>query len=491
MNAPGVGPATVSNRLTGRSRSRRWSLGSRLTAWYTASSFLVVLAGMGLIYGALAHNLDREDAEALATAIADVRLAVAGLGPVGGLREEVLFQAPISEPRTYLRVLDADGQVRIATPGMSRLLPLAEFARIPVLDAVGRGTKIAVIPRKLARTAGARRNFLVAAVRMQSLGRGAIIEAALDRSPENKLLGEFRGLMLWVLLLALGSCGGLGYLIARIEIRPLEDIARTATRIGSSNLSERIEAKPLAAELADLAGSLNSMLDRLEAAFERQDRFSADIAHELRTPLNNLRGEIEVTLSRPRFAETYREVLGSSLEEYDRLSQIIDSLLFLARSEDPTGQIDRVELELRDELEAIREYYEAAANEAGVSLEVAVYEPISVPGDRTLLQRAIGNLVSNAIRYTPPGGRVVMSAEVIDGCGEIRVADTGEGIPPEHLPHIFERFYRVAASRTTALGGSGLGLALVGTIASLHGGTVSATSFPGSGTTIALRLPLS
>ena len=485
-----AGPTTAVGRMPPGRRSGRWSLGSRLTAWYTASSFMVVLAATGLVYGALAHNLDREDAEALATSIADVRLAIAGLGSVGGLREEVLFEAPISEPRIYLRVLDRDGRVRIATPGMSSLLPVSEFSRVPVSAAVGPGTKIDVVPRKLGRAGAAQRNFLVAAVRMRSLGRGATIEAALDRSPENKLLGEFRGLLLWGLLLALGSCGALGYLIARIEIRPLQDIARTATRIGSTNLSERIEARPLAAELADLAGALNSMLDRLEAAFERQDRFSADIAHELRTPLNNLRGEIEVTLSRPRTAAEYREVLGSSLEEYDRLSQIIDSLLFLARSEDPTGQIDRVSLEIRSELEAIRDYYEAAATEAGVSLEVAVSEPISIPGDRTLLQRAIGNLVSNAIRYTPRGGQVVMSAVALDGYAEIRVADTGKGIPPEHVPHIFERFYRVAASRTTALGGSGLGLALVSTIATLHGGTVSATSFPGSGTTMVLRLPL-
>ncbi len=490
MNALLARPSVAPEEMT-RPGHGRWSLGTRLTAWYTAASFLVVLAATGLVYGALAHNLDREDAEALATSIADVHMAVAGLGPLGGLREEVLFEAPISEPRIYLRVLDAGGHVRIATPGMSRLLPISEFSRIPVLDAVGRGTKVDVLPTKLGRAEGAPRSFLVAAVRMSGLGHGATIEAALDRSPENKLLGEFRGLLLWVLLLALGSCGVLGYLIARIEIRPLEDIARTATRIGSSNLSERIEAKPLAAELADLAGALNSMLDRLEAAFQRQDRFSADIAHELRTPLNNLRGEIEVTLSRSRTAETYREVLGSSLEEYDRLSQIIDSLLFLARSEDPTGQIDRADLQIRDELEAIRDYYEAAATEAGVSLEVAVNEPISVPGDRLLLQRAIGNLVSNAIRYTPLGGRVVISAAAIDDHAEIRVADTGEGVPPEHLPHIFERFYRVAASRTTASGGAGLGLALVSTIATLHGGTVSAKSFPGSGTTMTLRLPLS
>jgi two-component system heavy metal sensor histidine kinase CusS len=202
------------------------------------------------------------------------------------------------------------------------------------------------------------------------------------------------------------------------------------------------------------------MLDRLEESFKRLARFSADIAHELRTPVNNLRREAEVALGKSRSAEGYREVLGSCLEECARLSRIIDSLL-----------------------------YEAAAAEAGVTLRLICSDGMVANLDRTLFQRAVGNLVANALAHTPAGGIVTVAAGREDGAVTVNVTDTGCGIPEAHLPHVFDRFYRVDDARSTATGGVGLGLAIVKTIAGLHHGSAMIKSEVGKGTRVTLAFP--
>jgi two-component system heavy metal sensor histidine kinase CusS len=285
---------------------------------------------------------------------------------------------------------------------------------------------------------------------------------------------------------ALVLCALGGYRIARRGIRPVEEIAATARRVHASHF-ERIPPGGLPGELRTLADTFNRMLDRLQESIARLSRFSADIAHELRTPLNNLRGEIEVTLSKPRTADEYSETLGSALEECGRLAQLIDSLLFLARAEDPKTQIQREPFDLRRELESLRDFYDAAANDAGVRLMVEADGEQPVTMNRPLIQRAVGNLIANALSHTPSGGTVTLSTSRDDEGILITVRDTGRGIPPEHLPHIFDRFYRADPARTG--GGVGLGLAIVKSIVELHGGTVSAESEFERGTTVTVRFP--
>jgi two-component system heavy metal sensor histidine kinase CusS len=231
------------------------------------------------------------------------------------------------------------------------------------------------------------------------------------------------------------------------------------------------------------------MLDRLEDSFDRLSRFSADLAHELRTPVTNLRGEVEVALGKPRSPEEYREVLGSCLEETVRLAGIIDSLLFLARAESAGAQIRRERVDVGRELSVVCDFYEAAASERGVSLHIAPRGEVAADVDRTLLQRALGNLVENSLAHTPAGGSVTLSAERREAAVRIDVADTGSGIAPEHLPRLFDRFYRVDHSRSAGKGGTGLGLAIVKSIAELHGGLARVESVPGQGTRVVLLLP--
>jgi two-component system heavy metal sensor histidine kinase CusS len=221
-------------------------------------------------------------------------------------------------------------------------------------------------------------------------------------------------------------------------------MATTARHISSTNLRERILPEGYPFELASLAGTFNQMLDRLEESFDRISRFSADIAHDLRTPVNNIRGEAEVALAHARSADEYRDVIESLMEVAERLSALIGDLLFLARAESPLNHLCRERVDVGELLGRVVEYYEASAADGAVSLTTAVTDgPVVAELDRSLLQRAVGNLVSNALANTPPGGVVVLGTNGDLSSVRINVSDTGVGIPAEALPRVFDRFFRV------------------------------------------------
>jgi len=315
------------------------------------------------------------------------------------------------------------------------------------------------------------------------------LQVGVEVTFEKNLLRGYRKALWIVLGTGLLVSAMMGYGIARKGIRPVQEITATVRRIGSSTLNERVGTTGLPAELLLLALTFNQTLDRLEDAFARLGRFSSDIAHELRTPVTNIRGEMEVALSKPRPPDEYREVLGSALEECVRLSRMIDSLLFLARAENPETQIRRERLDVAGELWAVREFYDAAASDAGVTLDLATAPGITVPLDRTLFQRAVGNLIENSLAHTVPGGHIQIEAVRDNGTLQVTVADDGCGIPAEHLERVFDRFHRVDAARSKNTGGSGLGLAIVRSVAALHGGDARIESSPGRGTRVTLRFP--
>jgi two-component system heavy metal sensor histidine kinase CusS len=232
----------------------------------------------------------------------------------------------------------------------------------------------------------------------------------------------------------------------------------------------------LPAELAGLAETFNSMLDRLEQSFLHISHFSDDVAHELRTPINNLRGEIEVALSNARPGDEYREILGSCLEECTRISRLIQTLLFLARSDTTADALQREKIDVGCELRKVEEFYRAAATDAGVVLRVCGPAGEGAEVNRALFQQAVGNLVSNAIAHTPPGGTITVNARADERQLTVSVSDTGCGIPREHLPRVFERFDRVDRVRTNSGQNVGLGLAVVKSIATRHGGHVDIDS---------------
>jgi two-component system heavy metal sensor histidine kinase CusS len=312
------------------------------------------------------------------------------------------------------------------------------------------------------------------------------LQVALDVSPGQALLADYRRTLLTVVGVGLVFAALVGSWLARKGAQPLVEITQSAQHVTASQLHDRIVVSRWPAELTALASAFNAMLDRLEESFIRLSQFSADLAHELRTPINNLRGEAEVALARRRAPEEYQQILASSLEEYDRLSRMIEGLLFLARSDNPKAGIERTRFDARREIESVREFYEALAGEQDV--RVTCEGQAWITGDPLLFRRAVSNLLANALQHTSAQGRVSLALRLLDDeAVELRVQDTGGGIPPEHLPRIFDRFYRADRARSGAPGGIGLGLAIVQSIMRLHGGTASVHSQLGRGTTFSLR----
>jgi heavy metal sensor kinase len=281
----------------------------------------------------------------------------------------------------------------------------------------------------------------------------------------------------------------MGYVFIRKALGPVRDMTGTARSITAEDLSLRVDAHGDTDEIGELARTLNEMIGRLEQSFDQAKRFSGDAAHELNTPLTVLKGEIEIALRKDRPAGEYRAVLLRLLEEVEHLSAIVDNLLFLSvsregarpASADPVA-IDRVVMDAYEEVLP-------AAREKGVGFELEKLEEVQRPGDEPLLRRMVANLLANAVKFTPSGGRVAVSLCTAASGPRLKVSDNGIGIPAEQVPHIFERFYRADKSRSARTGGSGLGLAIVKDIADRHGLLVNVSSEPGRGTEVTVAWP--
>ena len=460
------------------------TLAFRLTAGYALAGLTLITLATASLYFVLLSELNRSTELFLSDKLNVLRTMLRERpGDEEALQEEVnLETAARRYEHYYIRLLDEHGRPLLTTPGMADAVDISQLARSR--------------PGALVAIRGKQGKSFRVAVAAAPVGwpptRTYTILIAIDASQTEAFLARFR-LVFWSILVGASAIFPLvGYWIARQGTRPVEAIAATAKRISSTHLNERIRTEGYPYELASLAATFNAMLDRLEDSFDRISRFSADIAHDLRTPVNNIRGEAEVALSRARSVDEYREVLESSLEEAVRLSALISDLLFLARAESPLAHLRREPVDLHQLLEGVKAYYEASAVDAGITLVTRPgAEPVVASVDRTLMQRALGNLISNAMAYTPPGGTVTLSAtEAREGVC-VEVSDTGVGIPAQALPRVFDRFFRVDPSRSQASGGTGLGLAIVQGILVLHGGTVHIASQPNKGTCVSLRLPSS
>jgi two-component system, OmpR family, heavy metal sensor histidine kinase CusS len=467
--------------------SRFWrTLAFRLTAWYVLAGLALVVFTSASLYFVLVTELKKSTDLFLADKIHVLRTMLRERpDDWDGLREEIeLESAARRYQQFYIRLLDERNLPLLTTPGMAEQVDLSQLTA-QTQSRPGRAESM--------KGRNGRLFFVMsAAATIGSSAQTDTVQIAIDISNQELLLARYRYRFWLVLLGTLAIFPLVGYQIARRGIRPVREMARTTRHISSTNLRERIQPEGYPSELASLAGTFNKMLDGLEESFERISRFSADIAHDLRTPVNNIRGEAEVALARARTVDEYREVLGSCLEEAVRLSDLIGDLLFLARAESPLAHLHRESVNVGELLSGIREYYEAPAADRGVSLSAVVpNEPVIAQLDRTLLQRAVGNLVSNALAHTPRGKSVVLGASVEPAAVRIDVSDAGVGIPPGALPRVFDRFFRVDESRSQASGGTGLGLAIVQSIMLLHGGNVEIASQVGQGTQVTLRLPVS
>jgi two-component system OmpR family sensor kinase len=450
------------------------SVRTRLTLWYSGVLLAIVVTVGALSYSWLRVGLLQDlDASLLTVAqlVKDTDAPARAAGDHEALLRELLGPELYDK---FFQLLDPQGRPRLA-PAAPRpyALPLSSEARARA--ARGQNTFESV---SLAE-AGPVRVLTMPIVRDGRIEE--IVQVGMLLRRAHVALDRYLDTLIVLIPLGVGLAAVGGAVIAQVALRPLDRMTQTARRIGAEDLTRRVERSGSGDELDRLAETMNDMLGRLDEAFAQTRRFAADAAHELRTPLAALRGSMEVVLRGDRAAEEYRRVLASGLEEVD--------LLLLSRSlagPEPTNAC--VDLE-----PLLLEVFDAGARlgqAAGVAVRVETAAPATVRGDAGALRRALGNLVENAVKYTPRGGKVELGLSAGDGAATVTVSDTGIGIEPPDTERIFEPFVRLDAARSRDTGGAGLGLAIARSIVTAHRGTLTVESRPGAGSRFTIRLPL-
>jgi heavy metal sensor kinase len=307
-----------------------------------------------------------------------------------------------------------------------------------------------------------------------------------------KILNEFTLVFLGIVPASLILGSVLGWFMAGRALEPVLEVAQAAQRISGSNLSLRIPTRNANDELDYLILTFNRMIERLEASFQQIKQFSTDVSHELRTPITAIRGQLEVALFTAKTTEQYRDAMVNALQDIDRLSQIVRALLLLSQAESGQLALQKSRVDLSEIARDLVEQFQIPADAEGVRLQADALSECPAELDRVQIERMITNLLSNAVKFTPEGGKVQVVVHRLSDIAEIVVDDTGRGIAPEHLPHIFDRFYRVPGTGT-APGpdqGLGLGLSFVAWIVKAHNGNIHVESSLGKGTRFTIHLPL-
>lgn len=466
------------DRGRGRQRSPG-SVAARLAWSYGLATVALLVVAELFVYWGLLDSLRRQDERLLASKTRVLRTLLLDPAKAQALESEIEHEAGEDQAlKFYIRILDADHRPLHATPDMEPMLPPSVF---PV---VATGEVVEVHQPS-------ERDFLLLSADAWTgteRRERRFIQIALDTSMNLKILADYRDRLILVFAGGVLVAALAGVTLTRHGLRPLRQITAAVRDVTVSRMHTRLDAATWPRELQELAGAFDQMLDRLQPSFDRLNQFSADLAHALRNPLNNLRGEAEVALTCNYTPEEYRQTLASSLEEYERLAKLIDSLLFLARAENPQAILDCESVSAAAEFATVRDFYDALAAEKNV--EVVCSGEGAIRGAPILIRRAISNLLGNALKHTPSGGVVRLVAQPLDaGAVEIQVVDTGCGIAAENLPRVFERFFQVDRTRDNAANGAGLGLAIVRSIMQLHGGSASVHSVLKQGTTVTLTFP--
>ncbi len=468
------------------------SLRFQLTLWSLATTALILLAASLLCFTLVRFALIRETDRALQSAAAAALRRLTPNEPaepddLSGPADPAAMVRSAPGPRAALPGLGAEAIfLRLVRPG-SREAAAESPALPPGLKAT-----LAALPFRphAPEFAGTGDDTQLRCLTAAVPNSPYVLQAALPWDPAEDLLARLAaGLTGASLLVLVLSGGGTGLLVGR-ALRPIDRIVTDAERLTPDRLdSASLGPHALSdTEIGHLVSALNRLLARVAAAAESRRQFTADASHELRTPLTILRGQLELALSRPRSADEYRAAVESSLEETLRMTRIVDSLAFLARGEAAASAPLLARVSLAAIAAEVSETLAGRAAAKNVRLTTELSGDAAVYGEADALRRLIQNLVENAVAYTPPGGTVAVSvAENAADC-ILRVADTGIGIAPADLPHVFDRFFRADPARAST-GGSGLGLSIVQSIAEAHGGGGAAESTPGVGSIFTVTLP--
>jgi heavy metal sensor kinase len=443
----------------------------RLTLFYTGAVVLIIAAFCLLLYRQYEGQLlDRVDAQLMATAR---ELIVSKIKPKTLTRDQEII---IKTKQEYFQIVNYNGEIIITSLSQNQQWPLDKQMMLKAFQGNPQYETVKFM--------GGDYRTIYFPVNTESIVR---VGKSLDETGQT--LAGLRRLLILFSPFVLVICSIMSWLFAGWALNPVLEIKNIAEQIRRGRMRGRIEAGLKGRELSELAVIFNDMLQSIQRSVEMQKRFVADVSHEIRSPLTALRGSIEVALRRRRSAEDYENVLETSLADVIRLSRITDDLLFLTRADNNILDLRRQWFELGPALSSIVERLGHKAVSAGVSLVEDYRVDLEVYGDTFLLDQAFSNLVENAIKYTPRGGKVTVTTEEKESSVMVTVSDSGIGIPEEDIPHLFERFYRVDKERSRRAGGTGLGLSITEWIVKAHKGTISVKSTPGSGSSFIVALP--
>jgi two-component system heavy metal sensor histidine kinase CusS len=456
------------------SNSEPRSIASQLILLFTLAAALLLACGLGVFYWIVVRHAFAEDNAVLVDKVDGLQTSFEQRGGLAAVAAEIDAGGSRQRAPFMVRVLDPAGATIGQTTGMETLLPANIFP--PVASRETAAPSEHRVDGKL---------FALTTRHAHAGGQQFTIQVAQDRSTDEQVERKFGILVLIVLSGSILASILIAIPVTRRGLRPLEEMKRSLERIGPTHLNERVAPANWPRELQPLAIAFDEMLKRLDDSFTRLSQFSADLAHELRTPIANMLGEAQVALSRDRSAAEYRETIESTIGECERLSGIVDNLLFVARADAATEPVERIRFDARAAVEKIAAFYETIAEDRHVAINCSGQGQISA--DPTLFERAVGNLVDNALRFTPEHGSIQIALAERTNDFEVAVSDNGSGVAPEHLPRVFDRFYRAEPSRGSD--GAGLGLALVKSIVDLHGGTAKIQSEVGRGTTVSITFP--
>ena len=454
------------------------TLASRLTLWYAAIFTISTVVAFGAFYLAISTVIGKHRDLDLRGDVREYSAMLATKG-IGEVKAEMSWDAlSDGQEHTFLRLLSLDGKelaatdmsawrsVRTNSRALEKLKGSADYV-LETLDLPEQEFKARTI--------------------YGSIGPDLVLQIGESLEEDAEFLELHRTVFIPVMAVMVIIAAVFGWLMARRALIGVEEVSRTAIEIAKGELDKRVPVKARGEEIERLATTFNYMLDRINLLIRGMREMSDNIAHDLRSPLARIRGVAEMALTTSTSAEEQRAMAGSMIEECDRLLGMINAMLDIAEAESGAGEIELEEVDLVRVVQGACELFQAIAEDNGVTITTELPKICVVYGETRKFQRMVANLLDNALKFTPPEGKVTVSLKADNRQVSIAVNDTGIGISEEHLPHVFERFYRCDNSR--ARHGTGLGLSLVKAIAGSLGGSVNAESYPGKGSTFTVILP--
>ena len=460
--------------------SIRHTLAFRLTLWYAGIFMLTSCVAFLFFYLLIAAVIrDRTDQDLLGEA--RTLASILNTQGIEAVKRQVIFEAQAAgEKKVFFRLLSFSGQefsssnmsywrdIQIGMEGINQLLneqkPVFETTRLP-----DRKHKIRIL--------------------YSIIGRGIILQLGQSMENYTRFIEAFRKIFVATMTSLFIFAAIVGWFMARRALAGVETVTQTARQISEGSLKERVPVKKHQDEIDQLAITFNQMLDRIQNLVTGIKEMSDNIAHDLKSPITRIRGISEVTLTTGASVREYKNMAASTIEECDRLLEMINTMLVISRTEAGVNKLDAKEMDIAAAVTNAWELFEAPAEDKDLKFTCDAAGPLRVSGDQRLIQRMIANLIDNAIKYTSAGGTVKLAVHrQNDHSVVITVKDSGIGISDQDLPHIFERFYRCDPSRSEA--GIGLGLSFARAVARAHGGDITVSSIPDQGSTFAVTLPM-